>query len=127
MLCSRQSANCCVRRFETSGSRPRDSCAAAPVSVISACIFTAVPASTASSQEVTLASAAPLPFCSVPFACRTTRWAASSRSSNVTDPENDIETGPNFMVSLPFQLRSSIVSVSSAPGMHGATLWTSRR
>ena len=76
---------------------------------------------------MTRASAAPLPFCSVPFACRTTRCAASSRSSIDTEPANDIETGPNFMLSLPFQLRSSTVSVSSAPGMHGATWWTSRR
>ncbi len=124
----RQSANCWVRCFEISGSRPRESCAAAPVSVMSACIFTVVwSPSPGSSQEVTVAFAAPLPLASMPLAFSTTRWASSSRDSIVTEPANDIETGPNFAFSLPFQLVSSTTSVSSAPGMQGAIFSTSRR
>ena len=94
---------------------------------MSASMKTCVPSSPGSIQEVTVAFAAPLPFCSMPLACNFTRCAASSRSSIATVPANDIETGPNFMLSLPFQLRSSTVSVSSAPGMHGATFSTSSR
>ena len=96
---------------------------------MSACIFTVVvPGSPAgSSHDVTDAFAAPLPFCSIPLALSTTRCAVSSRSSIVTVPANDIDTGPNFACTVPFQLRSSITSVSSAPGMHGATRSTSNR
>ncbi len=125
----RQSANCWVSFLEISGSSPRDICAAAPVSAMSAVIFTVVSASVApgSSQEVTVALAAPLPFCSMPLAVSTTRLASSSRSAIFTSPANDIETGPNFMFSLPFQWVSSTVSVSSAPGMQGAIFSTSSR
>jgi len=95
---------------------------------MSACILTFVcPASApGSSQDVTDASAAPFPFCSMPLARSTTLWAAS-RDSIVTVPANDIDTGPNFAWSTPLQLWSSITSVSSAPGMHGATFSTSSR
>ena len=124
----RQSANCCVSFLEISGSKPRESCAAAPVRVMSACIFTVVaPSSVGSSHDVTLAVAAPLPFCSMPLAARTTRCAASSRSCIVTCPANESFTGPKAMFTLPFQFVSSTVSVSSAPGMHGATFSTSSR
>ena len=66
----RQSANCCVSFLEISGSSPRDSCAAAPVSVMSASIFTRGlgVGGPGSSHEVTFAFAAPLPFCSMPLA-----------------------------------------------------------
>ena len=125
----RQSANCWVSFFEISGSKPRDICAAAPVSVMSACILTVVlPGSAAgSSHDVTEAFAAPLPFCSMPVALSTTRCAASSRSCIDTVPANDIDTGPNFAWTVPFHVRSSIVSFSSAPGMHGAIFSTSSR
>ncbi len=105
MLSWRQSANCCVSFFEISGSSPRESWAAAPVRVMSAVIFTVVSASVGpgSNQLVTLALAAPFPFCSIPLAVRTTRCASSSRSVISTVPANDIPTGPNFAFSLPFQ------------------------
>ena len=54
----KQSANVCVSFFEISGSSPRESCAAAPVSVISASIFTTVASSVepGSSHDVTFNS-----------------------------------------------------------------------
>src|SRR3990172_7990851 len=121
----RQSANCWVSRLLTSGSRPRDSCATEPVSWISARIFTVVSSDPGSSQLVMTAFAAPLPLASMPLACRTTRWAWSSRSSIATVPANASEIGPSFMLTLPFQVFSSIVSVSSEPCMHGAVRSTS--
>jgi hypothetical protein len=94
---------------------------------MSAASFTSVPSFPSSSHDVTDAFAAPLPFCSVPLAASFTRWAASSRSSIRTVPANDIATGPNFTFTLPRHELSSIVSVSSAPGRHGAIVSTSRR
>ena len=76
---------------------------------------------------MTVAFAAPLPFASMPLACSTARCASSSRSVISTVPANDSATGPNFTLTLPFQCWSSIVSVSSAPGMHGAMRSTSSR
>src|SRR6185436_8556456 len=127
MLWRRQSANCCVSLRLTSGNSPRLSCATVPVRWMSARIFTLVTPSPCSSQLVTEALAAPFPFCSIPLAASTIRLAWSSRSCIVTVPANASETGPSFMLTLPFQVWSSMTSVSSAPGMHGATRSTSRR
>jgi hypothetical protein len=63
----------------------------------------------------------------MPLAASTTLWAWSSRSCIVTVPANDSDTGPSFMLTLPFHVVSSTTSVSSAPGMHGATRSTSKR
>ena len=89
-------------------------------------MWTVVPSSPAgSSHDSTFAFATPFPRCSLPFAESFARCAASSRSSITTVPLNVICTGPNFTRTLPFQVRSSTTSVSSAPGMHGAIRSTS--
>ena len=114
--------------FEISGRSPRESWAAVPVNVMSACMWTlVVAASTGSSHDVMFAVAAPLPLASIPLAARTTRCAASSRWSMCTDPANESFTGPNATFTFPFQVVSSTCSVSSAPGMHGAIFSTSSR
>jgi hypothetical protein len=123
---SRQSANSLVRSFDTSGRSPRDICAAAPVIVMSERMRTVVPSSPAgSSHDSTFAFATPLPRCSVPLPDSFARCPMSSFSSITTVPLNAICTGPNFTWTSPFQVRSSTISVSSAPGMQGAISSTS--
>src|SRR5439155_19036470 len=69
----------------------------------------------------------PLPLSSEPLAFMTIRLVASFRSVMSTSPLNDSDTGPILMWTFPLYCRSLTTSVSSAPGMQGATRRGSRR
>src|SRR2546423_15695888 len=86
-----------------------------------------VPLPLRSRDETTVALACPLPFSSEPLAFITIRLAASSRSVMSTSPLKASDTGPILMLTLPLYCRSFTTSVSSAPGMQGATRRGSRR
>src|SRR5713226_4389966 len=104
ILDSRHRANSFVNRCEMSEIIPRPYWATAPLIVRSASRATFVPPSTASRRETTRAEAAPLPFCSMPWALSTTRCPASSRSCITTVPAKDRATGPTLLLVLPFQV-----------------------
>src|SRR5581483_10218836 len=122
-----RSANSFMSEPETSWIMPRPYWASGPDRLMSWVIFIFVPAPLRSSREVMTASAWPLPLSSDPLAFITIRLPASSRSVMSTSPLNDSDTGPILMWTLPLYCVSLTTSVSSAPGMQGATRRGSRR
>src|SRR5688500_16620976 len=120
-------ANSFMSEPETSWIIPRPYWARGPERSMSWLMRIFVPLPFRSSEEITVALACPLPFNSAPLAFITIRLAASSRSVMSTSPLNDSDTGPILMWTLPLYWWSFTTSVSSAPGMQGATRRGSRR
>ena len=79
------------------------------------------------SDDSIVACALPRPRASRALADSFARRDASSASSRFTSAANVSEIGPSFTLTVAFQLASSIVSSSFAPGMHGMMRGTSIR
>src|SRR5207237_1539625 len=114
-------ANSFISEPETSWIMPRPYWASGPDRSMSWLMRMRVPLPLRSSDEITVAAAWPLPFISEPLAFITIRLATSSRSVMSTSPLNDSDTGPILMLTFPLYWWSLRTSVSSAPGMQGAT------
>src|ERR1700722_2712935 len=100
---------------------PRPYCATAPDSIRSVWIRTREPDSAGSMRNVAGALAEPRPLSSLPCALTRALCLASSTFSNDTLPAKASATGPSRTAILPRKCCGSMISVSAAPGMHGAT------